>query len=247
MTKFVSLLPQLPSSKGWKVSITRELRLFCSAALTTLATKTFLARFDVCRLLGVLCWHQPCKVSWDDSLIALRTCRMTVSDTTPSSEEWNNFIRIYAVSTVAIFTKYTLSLFYAANSGNHPTEDKMFLLPPQPDDIRRRERQFLNDMENIPVHLAIFWAAFIIQNLQNAGGSGGRNGTLALSILFLIYTISRALFTACYIHGIQPFRTIFYILGTSCVIAACICLIHASIQIEMDDFYPKWDNNTILI
>lgn len=164
---------------------------------------------------------------------------MTVSNAPPSSEEWNNFIRIYAVSTVVIFTKYTLSLFYAANSGNHPAEDKIFLLPIQPEDIRRRERQFLNDMENIPVHLAIFWAAFIIQNLQNAGGSGGRNGTLALSISFLIYTISRALYTLCYIHGIQPFRTIFYILGTSCVIAACICLIYASTQIEMDDFYPQ--------
>lgn len=163
---------------------------------------------------------------------------MTDTNTPPSSEEWNNFIRIYAVSTVVIFMKYTLSLFYAANSGNHPTEDKMFLLPPQPEDIRRRERQFLNDMENIPVHLAIFWAAFIIQNLQNAGGYGGRNGTLALSILFLTYTVSRALFTLCYIHAIQPFRTISYILATSCVVAACICLIHASIQIEMDDFYP---------
>ena len=72
----------------------------------------------------------------------------------PTADEWNNLVKIYAVSTAVLFLKYTVSLFYAANSGNHPSEDKIFLLPPPPEDIRRRERQFLNDMENIPVHLA---------------------------------------------------------------------------------------------
>jgi hypothetical protein len=57
----------------------------------------------------------------------------------------------------------------------------MFPLPPPPKDLLRRERQFLNDLENIPFHMVIFWAAFLIQNFQNASGNGGKIGTLALS------------------------------------------------------------------
>ena len=165
-----------------------------------------------------------------------------MSTSSPSPDEWNNLVKIYAVSSVVIFVKYTISLFYAANSGNHPSEDKIFLLPPQPDDIARRERQFLNDMENIPIHLAVFYAAFIMQTFQNASGSGGRIGTIALSALFLMYTMCRILFTVCYIQSIQPFRTIFYILGTTTVCAACVNLIHSSFNIDMSEVFPRSDN-----
>lgn len=151
---------------------------------------------------------------------------------TPSADEWNSFIRIYAVCTSIIFVKYTLSLFYAANSTNHPTEDKMFLLSPPPEDIRRMERQFLNDMENIPVHLAVFWAAFILQNMQNSGGIGGRTGTLTLSAIFILYTVCRVLFTVCYIMAIQPFRTVFYMLGTFSAVTAAGCMLFASFQVD---------------
>lgn len=169
---------------------------------------------------------------------------MTLSDmaaSSPSPDEWNNLVKIYAVLTVVIFVKYTISLFYAANSGNHPSEDKIFLLPPQPGDVARRERQFLNDMENIPVHLAVFYAAFIMQTLQNASGRGGKIGTVALTALFLMYTMCRMLFTICYIHSIQPFRTIFYILGTFTVCATCINLIHSSYNIDMSAVFPSSD------
>lgn len=155
----------------------------------------------------------------------------------PTADEWNNLVKIYAVSTAVLFLKYTVSLFYAANSGNHPSEDKIFLLPPPPEDIRRRERQFLNDMENIPVHLAVFWAAFVLQTMQNATGNGGRTGTLALSALMIIYVVSRCLFTVCYIRAIQPFRTVFYILGTASVFVACGFLLNSAMQIDVSTLF----------
>lgn len=161
------------------------------------------------------------------------------SMSSPSIDEWNNLIRMYAVATVAIFVKYCFSLFYAANSAYHPDEDKAFLMVAQPEDARRRERQFVNDMENIPVHLSMFWAAFIIQNLQNASGTGGRNGTLCLSALILVYAISRTIFTVCYIRALQPFRTIFYIVATASALGACACLIIASFQVDMGLIYQK--------
>lgn len=151
----------------------------------------------------------------------------------PSNNEWNNLVKIYAVASVVLFLKYTISLFYAANSDNHPSEDKMFLLPPPPSDLLRRERQFVNDMENIPIHMAIFWAAFIVQNFQNASGNGGRIGTLGLSALIIIYVLSRVFFTICYVRAIQPFRTLFYIMGTLSVLIACGFLIYSSIQLDM--------------
>jgi uncharacterized MAPEG superfamily protein len=109
----------------------------------------------------------------------------------------------------------------------------MFLLSPPPSDLLRRERQFLNDMENIPIHMAIFWAAFIVQNFHNASGNGGRSGTLALSALIIIYVTSRLFFTICYIRAIQPFRTIFYMMGTLSVVIACGFLIYSSTQLDM--------------
>jgi uncharacterized MAPEG superfamily protein len=171
------------------------------------------------------------------SVRVFRQIMSTSSISSPSVDEWNNLIKMYAVATAAIFVKYCFSLFYAANSAYHPDEDKAFLMVTQPEDARRRERQFVNDMENIPVHLSMFWAAFIIQNLQNASGNGGRNGTLCLSALILIYALSRTIFTVCYIRAIQPFRTIFYVVATMSVFGACMCLIIASFQVDMSQVF----------
>ena len=160
------------------------------------------------------------------------------SSVQPSKEEWNTFVIIYAVSTVVLFMKYSMSLVYASNTGNHPSEDKQFQLPPPPEDIRRRERQFANDMENIPFHMAIFWAAFNVQNYANATGNGGRDGTLALSCLFLIYTLARCLFTICYIGSYQPWRTITYMMGTLSVLTTAAFLIYSAVGLDMTKVYP---------
>ena len=160
------------------------------------------------------------------------------ASTQPSAEEWNIFVIIYAASTVALFIKYSMSLVYASNTGNHPSEDKQFNLPPPPEDIRRRERQFANDMENIPFHLAIFWAAFIIQNFANASGTGGRDGTIALSTLILAYTFSRAMFTICYIFTLQPWRTIFYMIASFSVVTTAAFLMYSAVMLDMTKVFP---------
>lgn len=43
----------------------------------------------------------------------------------PSADEWNTMIIAYAASTLALFIKYKMSLVYASNTGNHPSEDKV--------------------------------------------------------------------------------------------------------------------------
>ena len=163
----------------------------------------------------------------------------STSSVQPSKEEWNTFVIIYAVSTVCLFIKYSMSLVYASNTGNHPSEDKQFQLPAPPEDIRRRERQFANDMENIPFHMSIFWAAFIVQNFANATGNGGRDGTLALSCLFLIYTLARCLFTICYIGSFQPWRTITYMMGTLSVLTTGAFLIYSAVELDMTKVFPN--------
>lgn len=157
----------------------------------------------------------------------------------PSRDEWNILIIAYAVSTTVLFLKYSISLVYASNTGNHPSEDKQFNLPPPPEDIRRRERQFANDMENIPFHLALFWAAFIVQNFANASGNGGRDGTLALTVLFSVYTFSRVMFTIAYIYTLQPWRTIFYMTATFSAVITSAFLIYSAVAVDMTKVFPN--------
>ena len=157
----------------------------------------------------------------------------------PSKEQWNALVIIYAISTVWLYFKYFLSAVYAVNTGNHPAEDMPLLnLPPVPSNILRRERQFANDLENIPFHMAIFWAAFIVQNFANATGNGGRDGTLALSCLIVIYTVVRTFYTIFYCYAIQPFRTLFYVLGTWCIIATMAILIYSAVTLDMTKVFP---------
>ena len=59
--------------------------------------------------------------------------------TKPTANEFNALIQAYALCTLVLLVKYTVSLFYGANPENHPAEDK--LTAKVPDDIKRRERQ----------------------------------------------------------------------------------------------------------
>ena len=87
--------------------------------------------------------------------------------------------------------------------------------------------------------MSIFWAAFIVQNFANATGSGGRDGTLALSCLFLIYTLARSLFTICYIGSFQPWRTITYMMGTLSVLTTGAFLIYSAVELDMTKVFPN--------
>jgi len=162
------------------------------------------------------------------------------ASTQPSSDEWNTMVIAYAASTLALFVKYMMSLIYASNTGHHPSEDKDYQLPPPPEDIVRRERQFSNDLENIPMHLIVFWAAFIIQILVNASGNGGRNGTLALTVLVITYAASRCLFTICYVFSAQPWRTICWVISTLSVITAACFLMYSAVELDITAVFPDY-------
>lgn len=102
-----------------------------------------------------------------------------------------------AVSTLPLFNFFLLST----------DEDSSVMNQSIPDDVKRRERQFLNDVESIPMHMAIFILAFVIQTLCNAT-KAGRNGTIGLCVLYTVYGASRYLFTICYVLRLQVWHRI---------------------------------------
>jgi len=124
------------------------------------------------------------------------------------------------VCTVALFLSAKFANFYGANIDEHPAEDVVLgKQPPVPADIKRRMRIIMNTVENVPIELSLFWAAFISVLTQSLGG-GGAQEALALNVLFPIYTASRIAFVAAYARGLQPARTIVFALATFCALAA---------------------------
>ena len=119
-----------------------------------------------------------------------------------SDHNWNQFIHIYAVVTTILFLKYFFSTLYGVNPEHHPKEDSDVMEQSTPTDVKRRERQFMNDVESIPFHVSIFILAFVIQNFSNAAGHG-RIGTLTLCYVYPVYMFSRVIYTICYIFALQ--------------------------------------------
>lgn len=151
-----------------------------------------------------------------------------------TSASWNQLILTYAICTTWMAILYWAGLLYGANVANHPKEDEEVLglkLEP-PDGIVRRERIAVNNVENIPLGLAVFWAAFIIQNFCNVTGNGSQE-TLALIILFVIYTGMRTLFVIFYAFALQPHRSIVFVTGWLSVIAAAAVMISSATQTDL--------------
>ena len=110
----------------------------------------------------------------------------------------------------------------------HPPEDAVLgKQPPVPADIKRRMRLIMNNLENVPLELALFWAAYVAVLTQSLGG-GGREEALALSVLLPLYTAGRVGFVACYALALQPARTLFFVLATTCAVAAAGVLLSAA-------------------
>lgn len=104
-----------------------------------------------------------------------------------------------------------------------------------PEDIKRRSRVFGNDLENIPFHTAIFWAAFVVQCFANLSDYG-KTETVALTVLIVLYTALRFGYTLCYVFKVQPLRSICFILANLCVgIAACV-MVSSAFNVETDYF-----------
>ena len=106
-----------------------------------------------------------------------------------------------------------------------------------PADIKRRARVFANDLENIPLHLAIFWGAFIVQCFSNLSGYG-QSETVGLTVLIILYSGLRFAFSLCYVLALQPFRSIFFISSQLAVGAAAIILVVSAFKVETAKFLP---------
>jgi len=129
---------------------------------------------------------------------------------------------------VVLFFTAKFSNFYGANMDEHPPEDVVLgKQPPVPDDIKRRSRIIMNNLENLPVDLALFWAAFISVLAQSLGG-GGKEEALALNVLLPVYTAARVGFVAFYARGVQPARTIAFALATASALAAAGVLLSSA-------------------
>lgn len=158
----------------------------------------------------------------------------------PSSQNWNSLIVVYSACTLFLYLKYFFCQMYGVDYEAHPPEDAKLLEGKtqvhSPEDLKRRKRMFANDLENLPIHLTVFWAAFIVQNFANASGNG-KNETTALILLFILYTFFRTFFTVFYAFQIQPLRSIVFILANLMVIAAGIVMVISSSYVDVNKVF----------
>lgn len=147
--------------------------------------------------------------------------------------------KMYTVCTLFILLKYTFSLMYAVNWQNRLQEDHDAFgenIIPVASNAKRREKVANNNLENIPFHLTIFWAALLVQCFANGTGHGELETTL-LTYLILIYAFCRFAYTLCYLYGLQPFRTLFYVLALSCVISTACIAVRSAWKIDMSNVH----------
>ena len=81
--------------------------------------------------------------------------------------------------------------------------------------IRRWRRIVANDTENLPIGLLVLWISWIIST----------NLDKIMSILMICFTVARILHTICFAFQLQPWRTLIWIVGVLCVIAAPIIVL----------------------
>ncbi|RFA26253.1 glutathione metabolism protein [Alkalilimnicola ehrlichii] len=131
----------------------------------------------------------------------------------------------YAVASVLLFFKmFAVSAyqgFYRIGKMTFKTpEDAAFVgraaageeLP----QVQRAARAWLNDLENIPIFLALGVAYVWV------GASPG-----AAAWLFLTFTGARYLHTVFYLSGLQPWRTVAYAVGVVCLFGMSVQIILA--------------------
>ena len=152
--------------------------------------------------------------------------------------ELDQMFQVYAICTTVIFFKYIFSQVYGANFNNHPKEDTdKFGEMPVAEDIKRRERTFANDMENIPFDMGIFWAAFVLQSFAIISRNTGME-TLTITVLIIIYTGSRVIYTICYVCALQPYRTIAWILARLAVVITACVMISSAFKVNFQVILP---------
>jgi uncharacterized MAPEG superfamily protein len=80
--------------------------------------------------------------------------------------------------------------------------------------VNRAARAWRNDLENIPIFLILGWI------YVSAGLS-----TTPFVIYCVVFVIARILHTICYLNGVQPLRTISFVLGSVAMLALLINLL----------------------
>jgi glutathione S-transferase len=96
-------------------------------------------------------------------------------------------------------------------------EDYQFrrLSPGPPDElVERVRRAHQNDIENIPIFLAVGFLFAV---------SGGYPTVARWA--FVVFTVSRFLHTACYLAGLQPWRSLIFAVGSVALVIMAVLLI----------------------
>jgi uncharacterized MAPEG superfamily protein len=123
------------------------------------------------------------------------------------------FLKMFAVSAYQGFQRIGKSTFKtpedAAFVGKKPADEEL----PQ---VQRAAKAWLNDLENIPIFLALGVAYILV---EASPGSA--------AWLFLTFTGARYLHTVFYLAGIQPWRTVAYAAGIVCLFVMCFQILVA--------------------
>lgn len=85
----------------------------------------------------------------------------------------------------------------------------------------------MNDLENIPADLAVFWAGFVAV-LVGSFANRCHSEELALIVLMATYTGARVLHSVFYLTSMTPFRSISYMTGLFSVLSASGVLVSAA-------------------
>jgi uncharacterized MAPEG superfamily protein len=163
----------------------------------------------------------------------------------PAKAEWNGLIQTFSICNLVLFLLYYFAVFSSVDHSKRPPEDVVVGQYKNPDDAvievnnaeaKRYERHLNNVTENLPVNMALFLVAFIIQNLCNMSGEGKAN-TMCLTIVIVTYTGFRVLYSICYLQKLQPWRSIMYLLALGSTLVAIINMIIAAFSTDISNTF----------
>lgn len=125
----------------------------------------------------------------------------------------------YAVTAILLFLKMSAISVY---QGYHRIGRRTFRIPedaawagqaPVAEDLPkvvRAQNAWRNDVENIPIFLALAVAYVWVEASPSA-----------MPWLFLGFTAARCLHTYCYLRALQPWRSVAHAVGLLCVFVMC--------------------------
>jgi uncharacterized MAPEG superfamily protein len=126
----------------------------------------------------------------------------------------------YSLSAIILFLKmFALSTYQGIYRINRRTfinaEDARFFNKPASShellQVQRAAKAWLNDLENIPIFLALGISYVLTGALPSAA-----------PWLFMIFTVSRVLHSITYLFAIQPWRTVAYAVGILSLFGICL-------------------------